>query len=103
MFFDNKNSTRNFIFFKLWDSSLAKVGDLTKQKSNTVSNSNLAKFCDRLGLFEYKISRVDDKSSSKSKEETIKHEKGTLVEAIFGVIYLEHGLEELGKIIPILQ
>ena len=87
----------------LWDSSLAKVGDLSKRRSDLVNNRNLAKLCDKLRLFDYRILGKIDPSAENSKEETILHEKGTLIESLFGVIYLEYGLDEIGHVIPFLQ
>ena len=86
----------------LWDSSLATVGGLTKERSNMVSNENLAKVCDRWNLFDYRLKRLKEPTHL-TKGDKIEHEKGTLVESIFGVIYLEFGYSELLRIIPHIQ
>ena len=87
----------------LWDSSLATVGRLTKKRAGIVANDNLAKICDEWKLYEYRLNRLIDPSELNAKPKTIQHEKGTLVEAIYGVIYLEFGFEELIRTIPLIQ
>ena len=86
-----------------WDSSLTKAGKLSKMRANIVANENLAKACDKWNLYNYRLNRLKDPSELKAKVETINHEKGTLVEAIYGVIYLEFGFEELLRTLPLIQ
>ncbi len=87
----------------LWDSSLARVGNLSKARSKFASNENLSRLCQDLHLHENRLDRLQEPTKDSAKEETIIHEKGTLVEAILGVIYLELGFDELARIIPFLQ
>lgn len=87
----------------LWDSSLSTTGKLTEERKKVASNSNLAKYCDQWGLFGYRLNRYRVIDPEETKPETIEHEKGTLVEAILGVIYLEFGLEVLLRIVPLFQ
>ncbi len=87
----------------LWDSSLATVGRLTKKRARIVANDNLAKVCDEWNLFDFRLNRLNDPLEKNAKPKTIQHEKGTLVEAIYGVIYLEFGFEELIRTIPLIQ
>ena len=87
----------------LWDSSLATVGRLTKKRAGIVANDNLAKVCDEWNLYEFRLNRLNDPFEKNAKPKTIQHEKGTLVEAIYGVIYLEFGFEELIRTIPLIQ
>ena len=87
----------------LWDSSLSTVGDLSKKRESIVSNENLAKLADKYNLYSIRLKRLNDPSEKKTKEKTIIHEKGTLVESIFGVIYLEFGFDDLLRIIPFIQ
>jgi len=86
-----------------WDSSLATVGKLTKKREGIVANSNLARICDEWKLYDYRLNRLNDPSEKNAKPKTVQHEKGTLVEAIYGVIYLEFGFEELVRTIPLIQ
>jgi dsRNA-specific ribonuclease len=72
----------------LWDSSLSKTGELTEKRKLVASNENLAKYCDEWGLFSSRLYRLQAKRSQDTKEKTIEHVKGTLVESIFGVVYL---------------
>lgn len=87
----------------LWDSSLSTVGDLSKKRDNIASNENLAKLANKLNLYSYRLKRLNDPSEKKAKEKTIIHEKGTLVESIYGVIYLEFGFDDLIRTIPFIQ
>lgn len=87
----------------LWDSSLATAGKLTQKRATIVSNQNLASFCDKFHLFDYRLKRRHDVSAQHATERTVIHEKGTLVEALFGVIYLEFGFDEFARILPFLQ
>ena len=87
----------------LWDSSLATVGRLTTKRASIVANDNLAKICDQWNLHDFRLNRLNDPSELNAKLKTIQHEKATLVEAIYGVIYLEFGFEELLRVIPLIQ
>lgn len=87
----------------LWDSSLATVGELTTKRREIVSNEYLAKVCDQWDLDDFRISRLYEPTAKDAKEKTIEHEKATLVEAIFGVIYLEFGFQNLVRILPQVQ
>ena len=87
----------------LWDSSLATAGELSSKRVDLVSNVNLAKVCDEWKLCEYRLQRLHLPTKQLSKDETIEHEKATLVEAIYGVIYLEFGFEELGRTAPLIK
>ncbi|MFX1502325.1 MAG: ribonuclease III domain-containing protein [Promethearchaeota archaeon] len=87
----------------LWDSSLSKTGGLTEKRKDVVSNQNLANYCDDWGLFTCRLSRLRGSIKGEAKEETIIHEKATLVESILGVIYLEFGLEILLRVVPLIQ
>ncbi|MHA1891353.1 MAG: ribonuclease III domain-containing protein [Promethearchaeota archaeon] len=86
----------------LWDSSCRTVGQLTGIKATIESNRNMAKFCDELGLYNHILDK-NEPTKQAAKEKTILHEKGTLVEAIYGIIYLEFGFEELMRLVPLLQ
>ena len=87
----------------LWDSSLSKTGNLTEKRKEVVSNQNLAKYCDEWGLFTCRLNRFKSIEKEETKQETIIHEKATLVESILGVIYLEFGLDVLLRIVPLIQ
>ena len=87
----------------LWDSSIATVGKLTEKKTKIVSNEHLAKVSDEWHLFDYQLNRSKEPTKKESKIETIVHEKATLVEAIYGVIYLEFGFEEFVRLVPMIK
>jgi dsRNA-specific ribonuclease len=86
-----------------WDSSISSAGALTKKREELVNNQNLSLVCDKWDLFDYRLIRLKGHSTKSAKEKTITHEKATLIEAIFGVIYLEFGFEELVRVVPMIQ
>lgn len=87
----------------LWDSSLSTTGKLTEKRKEVASNSNLAKYCDQWGLYGCRLNRFRVREPEETKPETIIHDKGTLVESILGVIYLEFELDILLRIVPLIQ
>lgn len=86
-----------------WDSALSNTGKITAKKKDIASNLNLAKFCDEWNLCGCRLNRFDVVSTEEVKPKTIIHEKGTLVESILGVIYLEFGYDTLKGIVPLFQ
>lgn len=81
------------VLYHLWQPSVVDVGRLTQDKAEIVSNENLANLCDKWGLYENRI-HFDPEIPSKSE---IEHDKGTLIEAIYGIIQMEHGFEKVRK------
>ena len=87
----------------LWDSSLSKTGELTNKRKKVASNKNLAIYCEEWGLYSCCLNRLKANPMDDPKIVTVEHLKGTLVESILGVVYLEFGLKELLRIVPIIQ
>jgi len=87
----------------LWDSSLSKTGELTTKRKKVASNKNLAIYCEEWGLYSCRLNRLQANPMDNAKNETLEHVKGTLVESIMGVVYLEFGLKELLRIVPFIQ
>lgn len=58
--------------------------------------------CNEWNLYEFRLNRLNDPSERNAKSKTIQHEKGTLIETIYGIIYLEFGFEELIRTIPLI-
>ena len=87
----------------LWDSSLSTTGELTTKRKKVASNKNLAIYCEEWGLYSCRLDRSQENPTDDPKIETIEHEKGTLVESILGVVYVEFGLKELLRIVPLIQ
>jgi dsRNA-specific ribonuclease len=81
------------VLYQLWKPDPSDVGHLTQEKSEIVSNEHIAGLCDRWGLYEHRI-HFDTGTQSKAE---IEHDKGTLVEAIFGIIQMEHGFSKVMK------
>ncbi|MHA1770829.1 MAG: ribonuclease III domain-containing protein [Candidatus Thorarchaeota archaeon] len=73
----------------LWSPDVIEVGKLTQKRAVLVSNENLAELCDMWKLYDNRI-HFDPPVAKRSE---IDHDKGTLVEAIYGIIYILHGLE----------
>jgi ribonuclease-3 len=87
----------------LWDNTSATVGKITEKKKEIVSNENLSRVCELWKLFNYRLGRLQAPVPEIIREDTIEHEKGTLVEALYGVIYLEFGLQEVFRTLGLLQ
>lgn len=80
------------VIHHLWQSE-DEVGKLTQDKSTIVSNEHLADLCDKWGLYKHRI-HFDPETPSKGE---IQHDKGTLVEAVYGIVQMEHGFEHVLK------
>ncbi len=72
----------------LWTPDVIEVGKLTQRRAELVSNENLAELCDMWHLYENRIN-FDPPVAKRSE---IDHDKGTLVEAVYGIVYILHGL-----------
>lgn len=86
------------VLHHIWQPKATDVGTLTQRRADIVSNEHLAKVCDSWGLYEQRI-HFDPASPSKSE---MNHDKGTLVEAICGIVYIEHGFNKVRELIPVL-
>ena len=75
-----------------WDPGMSRVGELTLVKQRYASNHRLALVCDRWGLYGCRIH--DDQLVSETVRK-VEHAKATIVEALFGIIYVESGLEQV--------
>jgi dsRNA-specific ribonuclease len=85
-----------------WDSSLSTIGVLTKKREQLAANKNLARVCDEWNLYDYRL-KINEPSDVNIKSIKQIHEKGTLVESLYGVIYLDYGFEELLRTVPLIQ
>jgi dsRNA-specific ribonuclease len=79
------------VLYQLWRPDPSDVGIITQEKSEIVSNEHMAELCDRWKLYEHRI-HFDPEVPSKAE---IEHDKGTLVETIFGIIQMEHGFNKV--------
>jgi len=79
------------ILHHIWKPRASDVGYLTERRSGLVSNEHLSKKCDEWRLYENRI-HFDPPTPTKSEME---HIKGTLVEAFYGVIYIEMGFRKV--------
>ncbi len=83
----------------VWRPDSREVGELTQKRSELVKNERLAQLCDAWGLYEQRI-HFDPVTESKSE---IDHIKGTLIEALCGVLYIQHGLAKVGRVVSYLN
>ncbi|WP_054847562.1 hypothetical protein [Methanoculleus chikugoensis] len=74
----------------IWDQEIANAGNLTENRKAYDRNSNLALLCDRWSLYEHRI-HFDAEIPRSAR--TINHAKGTLVESVFGILFLREGAE----------
>ena len=81
------------VIYHLWQTVDEDVGELTQDKSKLVSNEHMADLCDRWGLYKHRI-HFDPTIPSRDE---ILHDKGTLVEAIYGIVQMEHGFKQVLK------
>jgi dsRNA-specific ribonuclease len=79
------------VLYQLWQPDPSDVGSITQEKSEIVSNEHMADLCDHWGLYEHRI-HFDPEVPSKAE---IEHDKGTLIEAIFGIIQMENGFSKV--------
>jgi len=87
------------VLHHLWRPTLSNAGLLTQRRAELVSNEHLAWLCDQWGLYEHRI-HFDPPSSARSEMD---HIKGTLLESVYGIIYVEFGLNEVKKLIHYLE
>jgi hypothetical protein len=72
---------------EIWTPRIAEAGVLTERRKSYESNANQALLCDRWQLYEHRI-HFDPEGPRAD----VIHVKGTLVESILGMIFLEGGL-----------
>lgn len=84
----------------IWDPDLAKAGVLTQNRKAYDRNSNLALLCDRWNLYEHRI-HFDTEIPRSTR--TINHAKGTLVESVFGILFLREGLKGVASATELLR
>ncbi|MFX1578064.1 MAG: ribonuclease III domain-containing protein [Promethearchaeota archaeon] len=79
----------------LWRPHMGNAGTITQRKAEIVSNEHMSNLCDAWGLYEYRI-HFDPDIPSKSE---IEHDKGTLLEAVYGIIYIEHEYKKVVELV----
>lgn len=77
----------------LWQPNISNVGGLTTKRSAYASNEHLARVCDKWRLYGFRIHY--DSNQNENEGEKTNHAKGTIIEAIFGVVYIEAGLDQV--------
>lgn len=79
----------------LWEPNISDVWDLTIKREKYAKNENLARICDKWGLYGFRIHYDYGSNQSENIGKKINHAKGTIIEAIFGVVYIEAGLKQV--------
>jgi dsRNA-specific ribonuclease len=79
----------------LWQPRSVDSGHLTQRRAEIVSNDHMARVCDKWGLYKHRI-HFDPPTETKAE---IEHNKGTLLEAIYGIIYVEYGFDKVKELI----
>ncbi|MFX0107170.1 MAG: ribonuclease III domain-containing protein [Candidatus Hodarchaeota archaeon] len=86
------------VLHHIWQPRATDVGTLTERRANLVSNEHLANICDDWGMYDLRI-HFDPATPSKGE---IEHDKGTLIEAIYGILYIEHGFKKVKELVPLI-
>jgi ribonuclease-3 len=87
------------VLHHLWRERTADAGEITQERASLVSNENMSRLCDRWGLYQMRI-HFDPKTSTKSEME---HIKGTLLEAVYGILYIDEGFEKIINAVQLLR
>ncbi|WP_321417165.1 ribonuclease III domain-containing protein [uncultured Methanomethylovorans sp.] len=72
---------------------ISKVGELAEKRAELVSNKHQANLCDEWNLFDLRLGFTT--YLDMVNEDNIKHAKATIIEALFGVIYIESGFDKV--------
>lgn len=89
------------LFHIHWNPSLSKVKDLNDKREKFANNDNIAKICDKWKLYDYRI-HLETQQQLITKDK-VNQRKATIVEALFGVIYIENGLEAVISSVTVLK
>ena len=93
------SATELAVIHYLWRKRTADAGDITQKRAQIISNENMARLCDRWGLYEKRI-HFDPVTAMKSEME---HIKGTLVEAVYGIVYINEGFDKIVETVKLLM
>ncbi|EJG06062.1 ribonuclease III [Methanofollis liminatans DSM 4140] len=77
---------------QIWSPRLADAGLLSERRKAYESNVNMARLCDRWGLYEHRV-HFDPPVEKGDCD----HVKGTLVEAVLGIVFLQCGLKGVAR------
>ncbi|MBD3407862.1 MAG: hypothetical protein GF411_17210 [Candidatus Lokiarchaeota archaeon] len=79
----------------IWPPAEISAGSLTLQRADIVSNEHMSEICDKWELYEHRI-HFDPGEPSQTE---MNHDKGTLLEAIYGIIYLNYGYDKTRELV----
>jgi dsRNA-specific ribonuclease len=83
---------------EIWTPDIRKAGSLTIERQRYESNANMARLSDRWDLYRHCI-----RFGNEEPEVDRDHLKGTLVESVIGIIFLEGGLKRVGEAARLLR
>lgn len=83
---------------EIWSPRVVDAGTLPERRKAYESNANMARLCDRWGLYEHRI-HLDPPVPKGN----VGHVKGTLVEAVLGIIFLQCGLKGIARAATLLR
>jgi ribonuclease-3 len=86
------------VLHHVWKPKASDAGTLTQSRAQLVSNEHLSEKCDEWGLY---VNRIHFDPDTPSKSE-MDHDKGTLVEALYGVVYVERGFDKVLELVKCL-
>ena len=86
------------VIHHLWRERTSDAGEITQQRAEIISNENMARVCDRWNLYSLRI-HFDPVTTTKSEMD---HIKGTLLEAIYGIVYINEGFDKIIEIVKLL-
>ncbi|WP_342679352.1 ribonuclease III domain-containing protein [Methanofollis sp. UBA420] len=83
---------------EIWSPRVVDAGTLSERRKAYESNANMARLCDRWGLYEHRI-HLDPPVPKGD----VGHVKGTLVEAVLGIVFLQCGLKGVARAARLLR
>lgn len=83
---------------EIWSMKVVDAGTLSERRKAYESNANMARLCDRWRLYRHRI-HLDPPVPRGD----VRHVKGTLVEAILGIVFLQCGLKGVARAARLLR
>ncbi|NYT04882.1 MAG: hypothetical protein GKC04_00700 [Methanomicrobiales archaeon] len=83
---------------EIWNPDVRDAGLLTERRKRYESNANMARLCDRWHLYEHRI-RLENDTAAGERD----HLKGTLVESVYAILFLEGGLARVAEAVHLLR
>jgi len=85
---------------EIWSPEISEAGVLTERRKRYERNSNQAILADRWKLYEY---RIHFDHEGRRNVRRMNHDKATLVESVFGILFLNGGLRDVARAARLLR